>query len=606
MSVTNGNDDGPGSLREALLTAPSGSEIIIEPTVETITLSSSIVRLDPVTIVGRRAPYTIITNSLPFSGTQLLELGDATVRLLAFTPSPRSGIAGVIMSGTIRTCWFSGWSANALGTQTGPLLVQLCNFFNNTSEGCIFASGPELTVRSCGFYNNVSTTINGIVARGDVSIIDSRFHSCQTSADGVIGLLATGSSTNVLDCRFYNNTATASTTIGVRCLGDGVSHTAIVLRCTFENNTAPDESVNGIYLQANSPATLILENSTFSNGTANYSILTSNQSNLELIGNTFNNSANTAIGIIGDEVNGTITNCTITNNVTGISYEAIDGITSLYNVTVARNTTGINVVSGTATLYNSIVSNNDVDISGNATGFNNLISNGSSMTGIVNGSDGNIVGQDPLLGDLGVYGGPTLTIPLLLGSPAINSGNNAYVTQPYDQRGEPFARIVGIVDMGAFEVQDAPIPCFLGKSLVLVRERDTGMRTLLRVSDVSADKHDVFDMSTYKFIPVLHNCIIQGATRLYKIPKDSIDKGKPYNDLFITSGHPIQINGKSIKARDIEGAVLVKVEPCNVYSIVTRKWCPIEVNGIGVYSWSKHKWFDRVKAKGIVWSENRC
>lgn len=151
---------------------------------------------------------------------------------------------------------------------------------------------------------------------------------------------------------------------------------------------------------------------------------------------------------------------------------------------------------------------------------------------------------------------------------------------------------------------DAPIPCYLGKSLVLVRERTTGMRMLLRVSDVSATKHDVFDMTSKRFIPVLHNCVIQGATRLYKIPKNLLGDGQPYDDLFITSGHPVRVGNKSVKARDIEGAILVKVEPSDVYSIVTKTWCPIEINGIGVYAWSKHKWFDKVKDKGIVWSEN--
>jgi hypothetical protein len=52
---------------------------------------------------------------------------------------------------------------------------------------------------------------------------------------------------------------------------------------------------------------------------------------------------------------------------------------------------------------------------------------------------------NPQLGSFGDYGGPTQTVPLLAGSPAIDAGNNCPAT---DQRG--FARN-GICDIGAYE-----------------------------------------------------------------------------------------------------------------------------------------------------------
>jgi hypothetical protein len=68
---------------------------------------------------------------------------------------------------------------------------------------------------------------------------------------------------------------------------------------------------------------------------------------------------------------------------------------------------------------------------------------------------------DPLLAALGNNGGPTFTMALLPGSPAIDAGGNTPVIDPAtglplttDQRGAGFARIVGGgVDVGAFEVQ---------------------------------------------------------------------------------------------------------------------------------------------------------
>src|SRR5439155_18199838 len=62
---------------------------------------------------------------------------------------------------------------------------------------------------------------------------------------------------------------------------------------------------------------------------------------------------------------------------------------------------------------------------------------------------------DPKLGPLQNNGGPTLTMALLPGSPAIDAGDNTNAP-PYDQRGPGFPRIVnGKIDIGAFEVQAA-------------------------------------------------------------------------------------------------------------------------------------------------------
>jgi hypothetical protein len=91
----------------------------------------------------------------------------------------------------------------------------------------------------------------------------------------------------------------------------------------------------------------------------------------------------------------------------------------------------------------------------------NLIGTGGSG-GLVNGVNGNQVGvANPGLGTLADNGGPTQTIALLDGSPAIDTGSNALAVDPStgqplttDQRGPGFARIVnGTVDIGAFEVQ---------------------------------------------------------------------------------------------------------------------------------------------------------
>jgi hypothetical protein len=64
-------------------------------------------------------------------------------------------------------------------------------------------------------------------------------------------------------------------------------------------------------------------------------------------------------------------------------------------------------------------------------------------------STGDWVNTNPMLGTLGDFGGPTLTLPLLTSSPAIDFGNPADSASRWDQRGVPI--MGGRSDIGAFE-----------------------------------------------------------------------------------------------------------------------------------------------------------
>ena len=98
-------------------------------------------------------------------------------------------------------------------------------------------------------------------------------------------------------------------------------------------------------------------------------------------------------------------------------------------------------VAGTATLDNTIVALNTNgtgsgapadDIVGTvaSTAPFNLIGTGGAG-GLTNGTNGNQVGvANPGLGTLANDGGPTQTIALLTGSPAINAGSNALAVDP--------------------------------------------------------------------------------------------------------------------------------------------------------------------------------
>ena len=91
----------------------------------------------------------------------------------------------------------------------------------------------------------------------------------------------------------------------------------------------------------------------------------------------------------------------------------------------------------------------------------NLIGQTDVGSGFTNGVNGDLVGSGnapivPLLGPLTDNGGPTLTMALLHGSPALDAGDDSVRHQPYslkdDQRGFP-RKSGSHVDIGEFEFQ---------------------------------------------------------------------------------------------------------------------------------------------------------
>ncbi|GAP13486.1 protein containg cadherin domain [Longilinea arvoryzae] len=180
-----------------------------------------------------------------------------------------------------------------------------------------------------------------------------------------------------------------------------------------------------------------------------------------------------------------------------------DSNATLTNVTFGGNTAnqgGGIYNSGTAPLIRNAILWNNIAAGGGAQIYNSstasVVTDGVVQDGCPAGSTcTNIIIADPHIGVLGNYGGATQTIPLLLGSSAIDTGNDSFCPAT-DQRS--IARPQGAhCDIGAYEfVNLAPTDILLSNSTVA---ENANLNTLVgALSSVDPDPDNTF---TYSLVP---------------------------------------------------------------------------------------------------------
>jgi Bacterial Ig-like domain (group 3) len=359
-----------------------------------------------------------------------LTLSDTTVTTnLATGPN---GTASTTVNGG------NGEGGGIYNTATGTLTLNSTIIENNTAQG---GSSVNSGAGGPGFGGGI------YMAGGDVILDSNDTISSNTVLGGGAGGIASGGGIYV---------AGGALTVDQSTLQSNSAHGA---GGSSGSSSATSAALGGGLFLGSASATVTITNSTFSGNEAVGGANGSSSVGASALG-----------GAIADQGgNLTLTNDTLADNaVTGGSgstsgaaqggglYNNGGDSIQLTNVTITGNTSGVVNQAGTVNVLNTIIAGNSSgDVSGKFTssGFN-LIGDGTGSNGF--GSMGDQVGTasnpiNPLLGNLGNYGGPTQTIPLLPGSPAIDAGTNTVGLVPStDQRGKPR---VGAVDIGAFESQ---------------------------------------------------------------------------------------------------------------------------------------------------------
>jgi hypothetical protein len=338
-----------------------------------------------------------------------------------------------------------------------------------------------------------------LVSSGDSIMVAAATYTENLTIVFSLKIVGSGAKTTIIDGGGINTVVAISTasahvslskmTIrnGFAATGGGINNSG---RLTISNITVSGNSTasnvgygGGIY----NSGTLKINYSTISGNSANSHVADHGGGIYNLGTLTINDSTasgNSAGGLeeadgggISNQATLTISNTTISGNSTASGMSNCGGgiangrTLTINNSTISGNSAGPcggrggpggGGIFGTATVQNTIVANNPSG--GNCAG-GAITSNGYNLSsdGTCNfNGTGDSNNTDPKLGQLGNYGGPTQTIPLLSGSPATDAGNPSGCTDgnghllKTDQRGRPRPdkEDSGGCDMGAYERQN--------------------------------------------------------------------------------------------------------------------------------------------------------
>ncbi|MCH8043294.1 MAG: hypothetical protein IID44_06205 [Planctomycetes bacterium] len=461
--VTNLNDAGPGSLRQAIWDAndAAGSDVIEfdEAAVGTINLTSGQLNIrDELTING------------PGADRLTIDANERSRVFKIFDEDERTNIRVEIASLTI-TGGRVGDNELGAGILNLEDLTVTDSIISGNTAGAGGGISDDFRYFRSASLAVINSTISGNRALGGgggillggahfdsalVEIVNSTISDNTASQGGGIFIsnYGYGVSVNVTNSTILGNTSDGRGG-GILAFSDLGVVEVNVTDSTISDNTSGGRGGGGIYAYSEEARAIVnVTDSTISD----------------------NSSSGSGGGILAFSdrgfVNVRVANSTISGNTAGINGGGIDAVApgdlhvTVANSTISGNTAGddgggiaARVFPGNMglTVTDSILSGNSTvgqipqDVGGafQFTGNHSLI--GVAASARVTGN-GNIADDNPQLAPLADNGGPTKTHALLPGSPAIDAGDPDFVSAGFDQRGAPFARVVnGRIDIGAYE-----------------------------------------------------------------------------------------------------------------------------------------------------------
>ena len=454
FTVTNTDDAGSGSLRQALIDANNnaGADTVVFDAAVSGTITLTTGRLEATESVVVQGP-----------GSANLSVSRATGQIFYLYKSGVSNdisISGLTLTGGATA--INSWSANLV-------LDDVVVSGSTYDSGIILESNVSSLDQSLTISNSVITGAN-VTSNGAGIHVGDGFGQHAVSIDNTeitnnIGVMTGGlrvdsaSSVVITDSVISGNTSTSGN-------GGGAFFTSSVgdvkiISTTVDGNDSGNWG-GGLYFLNDS---LEVMDSTISNNTAasggggiNFNAATvASISNTTITGN----SADYGGGIMVQVVDSlTISQSTITENTsTSTNYDG--GGIEIYASTLLA-------LSGTIVSGNSSVNvlNSDIGVKDSSpitiNADHSLLGVGTVDTNVTLTGVGNVRSNSPGLGVLVDNGGMTKTMALLTGSPAIDAGPDPVAIfdgNGFDQRGTPFLRVYGgRADIGAFESQPIPEP----------------------------------------------------------------------------------------------------------------------------------------------------